>query len=58
MRLRQRGHDFSLPSWQPFNMNLTKDILLIAHYSVMFDECRKFMFLVRHVSSVHLLYFA
>jgi len=28
-------------------------ILLIAHYSVMYDDCCKFMFLLHHVSSVH-----
>ena len=43
--------------YQPFSMNLTKDILLLAHYSIMFDECCKFMFLSRHVSSIHLLDF-
>ena len=37
--------------YQPFSMNLTKDILLLAHYSV---SLMKFMFLLCHVSSVHL----
>ena len=33
-------------------MNLTKDILLLAHYLVMFNECCKFMFLLRQASTV------
>jgi len=35
-------------------MILTNDILLLAHCLVTFDECCKFIFLLRHVSSVHI----
>jgi len=55
MRLRQRGHDFSLPTIQ---YEFNKNHLLLAHYLVMFNECCKFMFLLRHASSVHLACFS
>jgi len=54
MRLRQRGLDFYLPTIQ---YEFNKKHLLLAHYSVMFDGCCKFMFLLRHVSSVYLVHF-
>lgn len=43
--------------YQPFSVNLTKGILLLAHYLLMFDECCKFKFLLRHTSSVYFIMF-
>ena len=53
MRLCQRGHNFSLPTIQ-YKFNKRHFIARSLFNSIMFDECCKFMFLLRHVSSVHL----